>query len=300
MAVAIEVRRSLPPGGRIEHWAAADGWPLRVGVWSGGARGTLLLLNGRGDFFEKYCEAFWHWRARGWAVVAPDWRGQGGSGRWFPDARAFETMEGDLAAIAARVGGTMPGPLVAVGHSMGGHLLLRTMARPGFEVARAVLLSPMMALPGQALARPLAWGAVRLGLGARLAPGQAVPSAAGRLVRAARLTSDPDRQTDEDWWLARHPELESGGATWGWLDAALRSIATLGGGGQMAAAAQVRAVLAADDRVVDSRAAAEILARRLGAGGVLAMLPGEHELLRERDATRAALYAAIDPFLEQA
>ncbi len=301
--VESEERRSLPPGGTIETWHADDDWPLRVGVWRGGARGTLLLLNGRGDFLEKYCEAVWRWRARGWAVVAPDWRGQGGSGRWLwsSGGDGFARLIADLNMIAARAA-MMEGQLVAVGHSMGGHLLLRAMAQETAPpISRAVLLAPMLGLRAATVARVLARGAVWLGLGARVAIGQGVRSAADDARRAALLTGDPARQTDEAWWLARHPELDGGGATWGWLDAALQSIAGLGVRGRITTADRVRAVLAGNDRVVDNRAGTTVLGRMIGPARILGVIAGaEHELLRETDPVRAALLARIDPFLEQA
>ena len=75
-------RRVVPTGALIASWTAADGWPHRTFSWvSGGGRGSLLFLGGRGDIFEKYFEAFGHWHAAGWSIESFDWRGQGGSGR---------------------------------------------------------------------------------------------------------------------------------------------------------------------------------------------------------------------------
>ena len=299
-AVETGARRVLPPGGGFETWAAPDGWPLRVGVWPGGPCGTLLFLNGRGDFAEKYAEALHHWRARGWAVIAPDWRGQGGSERWSPGRQSFEIMVGHLQMIAARAARAHAGPLVAVGHSMGAHLLLRAVIAGTPGIGRAVLLAPMLGLNGGALTRMVTRAALALGLGDQAAPGQGARDATAQARRAPRLTSDPARQTDEAWWVARHPELASPGATWGWLDAALRSIAWLGDATPRPPL-PVRAVLAGADQVVDIAAARALLTRLIGTDAIFATLPGaQHELLRETDATQAALYALIDPWLEQA
>ena len=309
---AEQARRTLPPGGRFETWTADDGWGLRVGVWPGGGRGTLLFLNGRGDFLEKYAEALWHWRDRGWSIVASDWRGQGGSGR-FVDAASgakrsatiggardgFARFEADTCGLIARVGQTMPGPLVSAGHSMGGHVLARAMLNGGLPIARALLLSPMLGLPRGGLAGLIASGACALGMAARPAFGQRARGAAADEARAAALTSDAARAGDEAWWLARHPELASPGATWGWVRAATISIAALRAGGRVDV--PVRAVLAGADTVVDSAAAAALLARRIGAETLLGVLPhARHELLRETDEVRAAVWALADPWLEQA
>ena len=75
--------RTLPAGAVLSRWAAPDGWLLRRFDWPGadGRRGRLLFLGGRGDFIEKYLDAYRHFSRRGWSVAAFDWRGQGGSGR---------------------------------------------------------------------------------------------------------------------------------------------------------------------------------------------------------------------------
>ena len=90
------------------------------------ARGSLIFANGRGDFIEKYLEAYAHWHGRGWNVTAFDWRGQGGSRGAGFGYESFDLLIDDLAALLADWREGNPGPHVAIGHSMGGHLLLRT------------------------------------------------------------------------------------------------------------------------------------------------------------------------------
>src|SRR5690606_6872538 len=142
-------RRVLPPGAVFSTFAAPDGWPLRRMDWRQPApasvRGNLLFAGGRGDFIEKYLEACRWWHARGWNVTAFDWRGQGRSRK--PDAPGsadFGLRERDLAALLAQWRAGSAGPCVAVGHSMGGHLLLRVLieAKPALDAA--VLVAPML------------------------------------------------------------------------------------------------------------------------------------------------------------
>ena len=78
------------PSPRLATLAARDGLPLRTAVWpvpAGSARGTVVVLQGRAEFIEKYGETAGDLRARGFAVHALDWRGQGGSGRMLDDTR---------------------------------------------------------------------------------------------------------------------------------------------------------------------------------------------------------------------
>ena len=57
---------------------------LRYACWNapGTARGTVVLLTGRGEFIEKYAtEVTGELLQRGFSVAALDWRGQGLSDR---------------------------------------------------------------------------------------------------------------------------------------------------------------------------------------------------------------------------
>ena len=60
-----------------------DGVSLRFARWQppAGRRGTVCIFQGRGEWIEKYFETVRDLRARGFAVAALDWRGQGLSDR---------------------------------------------------------------------------------------------------------------------------------------------------------------------------------------------------------------------------
>src|SRR5262249_32409704 len=45
------------------------------------SKGTVCILQGRGEFIERYFETVRDLRARGYTVATLDWRGQGGSAR---------------------------------------------------------------------------------------------------------------------------------------------------------------------------------------------------------------------------
>ena len=82
---------------------------LRCGVFEAeDARGVCILLNGQTEFIEKYFEVIDELRQRGLAVVAMDWRGQGGSQRLLRDPKKghvddFSRFERDLEAFVARI-----------------------------------------------------------------------------------------------------------------------------------------------------------------------------------------------------
>jgi lysophospholipase len=300
-------RRSLPAGGTSVMEPMADGWMVRTVVWQprDAARGTALMVGGRGDFIEKYAESLHDMVDAGWGVVTFDWRGQGLSGR-LGDAPEkghcsdFDVWLNDLDVLMARWRAAMPGRWVAVAHSMGGHLVLRRLATGDVTFAKVVLLSPMLGLLapplGPGLARLAARAMVLIGRGGEYVYGggpriKAAPGSARQLL----LTSDAERYGDEAWWAAQEPRLSMGSATWGWLRAAFRSLAVLWRG-----LAQVRVpvlVMIPDtDGLVDNHATHAAMARMPTAR--LEVVEGAgHELLRERDALRAGVLARVMEYL---
>ena len=304
----LDRRRSLPAGATVEHRAMADGWPIRAAGWSGGTRGSILFLNGRGDFIEKYAEAYHDWRDRGFGLATFDWRGQGGSGRLLADTQKCHAVDfapwlSDLAEQVQWFKVNWPAPHFAVAHSMGGHLLLRHLEADPDAFDRAVLLSPMTglrALPlGPFLARLLAHLLCGLGKVEDYVPG------GGPLVRGVvgstrqqRLTSDAARYSDEGWWLDAHPELAVGAITNGWLRAAFRSIDALRAPGALERVTTPLMILLAENEALVDNAATVRAAKRIH-GAWLQTVPGAaHELVHEVDAIRLPLLDGIAGFLE--
>ncbi|MBC7520656.1 MAG: alpha/beta hydrolase [Sandarakinorhabdus sp.] len=302
-------RQSLPAGGATAMRAMRDGWPLRTAIWPARdeAKGSILLLTGRGDFIEKYAETIHDLVDAGWGVAAFDWRGQGLSGRLgdSPEkghATSFEPWLADLGEIIALCKAATPGPWFAIGHSMGGHLLLRRLVAGQNDFGRVVLVSPMLGMLapplGPRLARLLARLMVLLGRGGDyVARGGPRIKAEPGSDRQTLLTSDPERYADEAWWATREPCLSMGSATWGWLSAAFRSIALLFSRGALPGVRTTLLIMIpAIDRLVDN--AATRRAQALIPGSVLEVVPcSGHELLRESSDTRARVLARITAFL---
>lgn len=303
------MRRKLPRGVAIGYWRAGDGWPIRRLDWPADERpiGSILFLGGRGDIFEKYLETFDRWHRRKWSVTAIDWRGHGGSGRLTGVSTVghldnFTVLLEDLTAFWAEWQ-DRPGPLVVVGHSMGGHVLLRTMLAGAVAPDAAVLISPMIRIRSPIGARISEWIArwqCRRGDPARPA-WRPHDRAAAQTDSDAMLTSDYSRLLDEHWWHEQIPGLRLGPPSWGWLAAAFASSRELAAetSASPLLGAPVLMLAADNDRLTDSRASAR-LARR-SPDITLHRVPrgAGHELLREVDATRDAALAVIDAFLDE-
>lgn len=298
--------------GRISQWSAPDGAALRrfdMPAGEGGRRGSLLFQGGRGDIFEKYFEAFVGWRAAGWAITAFDWRGQGGSGRLGADPRighlvGFAPLIADLRGFWADWAATAPGPHVAIGHSMGGYLLLRGLVEGSIDPAAAVLVAPMLGVNaspfGAPLAERVAAGMLRIGRPDRAAwRDNERPHTLA--TRQALLTHDPRRYGEEIAWKAERPELALGPPSWSWVLAALRETRQLRDDSRIDRLTVPLLILSADaDKLVDPAATAAVAAR-LPAAELIRFGPeSAHEILREADPVRDRALAAIDAFLDRA
>jgi lysophospholipase len=302
-------RRAWPMGGRLDYWTAPDGWAIRRYRLGEGVRGRMLVLGGRGDMIEKYLEVIHHWASRGWAVTSFDWRGQGGSGRLTGDSMCghiddFGRWITDLQGIVADWRGEGNGPTVIVGHSMGGHMLLRALAEGLTPPDAAIAVAPMLGLHTAPLPRwlavAIAWTMVRLGQGARQAWTQKEGSERLRRIRQQRLTHDPDRYADELWWRDHSRDIALGSPSWAWVLEALRSTRALAHGEAITRIATPLLILAAErDRLVSTRAIRHVAARMAGARLHVYGPQAAHEILRESDPVRLDALARIDAFLDE-
>jgi lysophospholipase len=307
MPIAPFNRRAIPAAVQLSTWKAPDGWPYRLLHWpqeeGRAVRGSLLFANGRGDFLEKYLEADAWWHGKGWDVTAFDWRGQGGSRGDIRGGHldSFDVLTDDFDALIAGWRGRTPGPHVAIGHSMGGHLLLRTLVERKPPLAAAVLVAPMLRINSGVLPH---WAAAAtaatmcaVGLGRMPAwhvPG--TPALAGSF-RQSILTGSRERFEDELWWWQQHPEFNLYAPTWGWLHAAYASSVLLTPERLREVEMPILLIGTDRDRLVSAPAIREAAAALPNAE--LLMFPdAAHEILRETDPVRIRAFERIDAFLD--
>ena len=309
MASSALFRRALPAGARFSEWRAADGWPIRrfdLPAIEGARRGAILFQGGRGDVVEKYLELIAHWHDRGWAVTSFDWRGQGGSGRLSANPHSghidtFDDYIADYRAFYAAWAAESAGPHIAIGHSMGGHLVLRALVERAARPDAAVLVAPMLGLHSPLGARGGRWLAAlmtRLGDPARLAwKANEIPAA--QQSRQKLLTHDPARYADELWWRHARPDLELGPPSWQWVREAFVSTGRLNGDPGLATMDVPTLMLVAEaDKLVHATTAIAVAARLPDCQLVRFGAESAHEILREADPERDRAIAAIDNFLD--
>ena len=305
---------AIRAAGGVVHWIdAAGGVRLRAAQWPEGDRGVVLLLSGRTEFIEKYLEPIGELQARGYAVWTLDWRGQGASTRPLADRHAhhighFGEYLGDLTLLVDRF--LLPGlgqrPLTMIAHSMGGHIGAHFLSRRPEMFARAVLCAPMIDfMRGGPAPRWVMWLVVQAmclvpGQARRFGPGTGRAPDLERAFEGNVLTSCPQRYAADKALVRETPSLGLGGVTWGWLRAALASIWALGDPRVIVRINMpVLVIMAGDDTVVDNRAIRRF-AMALPRGKNVKVPGARHELLREHDRHRLAVWAAIDRFMEPA
>ena len=296
-----------PPGAVVEWLALGDDVKIRTVRWilpPSEAHGTVVLIQGRTEFIEKYFEVVAELLARGLSVITFDWRGQGLSTRALPDplkghVRDFSEFDADLAAVMTRVvnqHGTKP--YHGLAHSMGGNVLLRYLHDNPHEFERAVLTAPMLAIKTAPyphwVARALAMSATAAGAGNGFVPGAQDPFK--QVFETNGVTTDLARFERAMSWLKAEPKLALGAPTYSWLEAAFRSM-DLVSSEEFAQAIETPVLLigAAHDQLVHPGADLTLIKRIKR--GMYVMLKAEHEIMMETDEIRRAFWACFDPFV---
>jgi alpha-beta hydrolase superfamily lysophospholipase len=106
-----------------------DGLELQRRDWpSGDARGTIVIVHGLGEHIGRYAHVAARLNASRWSVVGYDQRGHGASPGGRGRLAEGDDLLADLAAVLDAVRGEAPGPLVLLGHSLGGLVAARFVA----------------------------------------------------------------------------------------------------------------------------------------------------------------------------
>jgi lysophospholipase len=282
---------------------------LRYACWNvpGTARGTVVLLTGRGEFIEKYAtELVGELLGRGYAVMAMDWRGQGLSDRPLADRGKghidnFGTYLADLRLFMDRIVlPAAPRPIIALCHSMGAHIVMRHIAENGSgPFSAGALVAPMTGLRREAMLR-----SVLMLMPERPIVEERYLFGTGPFLLLARefhsnfVTHDERRYRFTDDWFAADPRLTMGGPTLGWARQALRSMsAALAPGYLERIDLPLLLVSAGEDRLIDSGTHGPVAARLRNSR--LVILPGaRHEVMMETDDLRAQFWEAFDRLAE--
>jgi len=285
-----------------------DGVTLRFARWAPppGRKGTVVLLQGRAEFIEKYFETVRDLRTRGFAVTTFDWRGQGLSDRALADrskgyVRNFSEYALDLETIMHEVVlPDCPPPYFCLGHSMGGAVAIRCCQEGNRWFERVVLSAPLIALTrsrylhvaGPA-ARALRW----FGRGTAYVPGGTGKPIDTEGFLGNVLTSDPVRYARTLAVLEEESALGLGAPTIAWADSTLRQLQKFAAPGYALRIRHPMLLVAAGRDEIVSTPAIENFGSNLVAGRHLIIPGSRHEILQEQDQFRAQFWAAFDAFV---
>ena len=112
-----------------QNLTTADGLQLHVREWPvNNARGAVLIVHGLGEHIGRYNHVAAQLNAWGWSAVGYDHRGHGGSEGARGALHHSDDLLNDLASVIDSVRVKHPGPLVLLGHSMGGLVAARFVA----------------------------------------------------------------------------------------------------------------------------------------------------------------------------
>jgi len=267
------------------------------------ARGTIVLLQGRNEFIEKYFETIRQMNAMGLWVATYDLRGQGGSDRLKKDTRKghvrrFSDYEKDLEIFLEQV--VLPDarlPFFLVAHSTGALIALSAAPRLSNRISRMALASPYVGFHGQPasekFARPVArlmswtgFGGVQLGGDRRLIP-----------FEGNGLTGDRKRFERNLELYRSFEDLTVGAPTARWVHETLKAASRVSLQSHLMEITIPTLIIAPVlDGVVPYRLQ-ENLSRNFRAGQLIPVTGGRHELFQEKDIYRAQAMDAIETFM---
>lgn len=271
----------------------------------------VVTLGGLSEFSEKYYEFAHDMLDRGYGFAFPDWQYQGRSGRHpkYPQRRhsdGFSTDVSDLHIFIADhimpLSEKFNAPLVMVGHSMGGHIGLRFLARyPGIFKA-AAFTAPFLGIHNFNKALQAVAAGVRIIL--PLIDDMYVGSGgdwneAKRPADIIKFSSDRDRSSLHNIWSKTDPALQIGDMTYRWVIEALNSCLLLSDPA-IAKSIGIPTLIgiAGHESVVDNNAI-RAFASNLPDVKILELGAAYHEILMETDDIRNTFLSAFDKMLEE-
>lgn len=267
--------------GVVHHYGLVEaaGFAIACHVYAAPrARGTCLLLHGYFDHAGLYRHLIAHCLGRGYSVVIWDFPGHGLSSGEQASIHSFDHYVDVLGTVLERHGARFPRPLVGIGQSTGGAVLLGwsfRMLRAGSACpfARMALLAPLV--------RPAEWHKVSLAYHL-LRPFR-------RGVQRTFMENSGDRDfldfVQRDPLQSRVLPVRWVGAMRGWVREFLAQGVT----------ALAPVVVQGDqDRTVDWRWNLARIRERLPAARVTTVPGARHHLVNETPALREQVFAALE------
>jgi lysophospholipase len=264
-------------------------------------KATVVVVNGRTESYMKYQELAYELVQQGYQVLMFDHRGQGLSARLTDNPHkghieSFQQYIDDMHQLISTVLLADQGkqPLYLLGHSMGGAISTLYLQQHPDVFQKAALSAPMLGINGKLLYDEM--DACRLASVVSVFSTQGYAGFSDKPYSAVpfetnELTGSAQRYQWTQTLYQDNPQLQLGGATWGWLDQACAVLPQMQ---QQAAAIKIPVLLmqAEMDSIVSAAAQQEfcsVLTANTNSGcigGVQQIKGARHELLFEQDQIR--------------
>lgn len=293
----------------IDILETPDGTNLRYGVqMPANAHQHVLILQGRGEYIERYQETADELAERGLGCVTFDFRGHGGSSRETPDpgmgyvqdvAHYITDTRHVMDHVTKTHGITCP---LLITHSTGGLVAMAMMLDQPDLWESVVMVAPFFGLGGpdwlSLAAQFVADGMCRYGFDKQYLPGQRKLSPLAGFEVDNILTSDPVRYARNVAILQSSPDLVIGGVSAGWLDACFKAQASLTDRiGQMKSGQwplpPITIILAGNDQVVSNQTTEDLFGD-IPSITITEIPEARHEILQESDQYRDQFWKIFD------
>ncbi len=285
-----------------------DGIKIRVCHWlhqKEKSTGTIFLQQGHNEFIEKYFETIQEFINRGYSVICFDWRSQGMSERMIDDINKsfitdFKRHDKDLEKILEEIiEPFFPKPLIGIGHSMGGCLMLSAFHDHPTKFNYGVLSAPMFGFKNENFLRTASSlmnffkKDTDYLIGSKPNMGMETP------FEENDLTSDKDRYRRIQMLVRKQPSVRLWGVTNGFAKAVNKRFKIIR---KKNWAEQINLkiliVNSLKDRVVYSKKISE-MSKRLKNSIIIDFENCEHEVFMEKNEHRDRFWQEFDSFIKK-
>ncbi|MDC0184355.1 alpha/beta hydrolase [Rhodobiaceae bacterium] len=304
----LELHDYKPPKGINSYFVQMDdGIKIRVCHWinnSKETKGTVLLQQGHNEFIEKYYETIQEFLNRNYCVIAFDWRGQGMSEHEIDDIhkayiKDFKRHDRDLKYILDEIiENNFPKPLIGLGHSMGGCLMLSAFHDHPGRFSYGILSAPMLGFKNERFLRAASslMNVFKKDtdylLGSKPNMGKEIP------FLENDLTKDSKRYKRIIHLVRKYPNIRLWGVTNAFAKAVNKRLKIIRKK-NWAEKIDLNIIIINNikDRIVDSEKI-NIMKKRLKKSRIIKFEETEHEIFMEKDIHRKKMWDAIDKFLQ--
>jgi len=283
-----------------------DGVRLRVCHWlndNKNSEGTILLQQGHNEFIEKYYDTIQEFLDKNYSVIAFDWRGQGMSDHELDNIhkafiKDFKRHDQDLAYILEEIiENNFPKPLIGIGHSMGGCLMLSAFHDHPKKFSQGILSAPMLGFKNEKFLKTASSlmnffkKDTDYLLGSRPNMGKETP------FNQNDLTTDPVKYKRIINLVREYPDIRLWGVTNAFAKAVNKRFNIMRKKNWAEEIdLNILVINNIKDRVVDPKKI-NIMQKRLKNSQIIDFYNTEHEIFMEKDSERKVLWNKIIEFL---